>query len=139
MCSSDLSDPSVSGRHAEVRRDGEIWRIKDLQSTNGTRVNGDTIDEVALRLGDRLRFGKVEAHFEADTDAGSEPLPQPAAIEAKPAQSSTRPADFTNASPFPVRKAARDPVRLAILAGALVALLAFLASMIAVLTMQAPV
>ncbi len=51
---------------------------------------------------------------------------------------SARPADFANASPFPRRNAKRDPVRTAIFAAAGVALLAFLASMIALLTMQPP-
>jgi pSer/pThr/pTyr-binding forkhead associated (FHA) protein len=61
-----LDDSSVSGRHAQVQREGEVYRLKDLNSTNGTRVNGETINETALRIGDRLRFGKIEAHFAAD-------------------------------------------------------------------------
>ncbi len=134
-----LDDASVSGRHAQLQRSEDIYRLKDLGSTNGTRVNGETITEVTLRVGDRLRFGKVEARFGADVSGGVQPLPEPTAIEAKPAETSVRPDDFANASPFPRRKDEKDPIRTAILAVAAVAVLAFLASMIAVLLMHAPV
>ena len=134
-----LDDPSVSGRHAQLQRSGDVYRLKDLDSTNGTRVNNETITEVTLRIGDRLRFGKVEARFEADPSGGVQPLPEPVAIEAKPAETSVRPDDFANASPFPRRKDERDPVRMAVLAVAAVAVLAFLGSMIAVFLMHAPI
>jgi hypothetical protein len=52
---------------------------------------------------------------------------------------SAAPVDFANASPFPHRKKDRDPAKMAMLAGAGVAALAFLGSMIAVLAMHAPV
>jgi pSer/pThr/pTyr-binding forkhead associated (FHA) protein len=132
-----LDDPSVSGRHAHLLRSGDVYRVKDLNSTNGTHVNNETITEVTLRIGDRLRFGKVEARFEADPSGSVEPLPEPAAIEARPAETSARPDDFANASPFPRHKNEKDPIRMAVLAVAAVALLAFLASMMAVLLMHA--
>lgn len=133
-----LDDPSVSGRHAQLQRSGEVYRLTDLNSTNGTRVNSEMITEVPLRFGDRLRFGKVEARFDADPSAGTQPLPQPAVIEARPAETSIRPGDFANASPFPRRQNEKDPVRMGILAVAVAALVAFLASMVAVLLMSAP-
>jgi pSer/pThr/pTyr-binding forkhead associated (FHA) protein len=133
-----LEDQSVSGHHAQLQRAGDVYRIKDLESTNGTRVNKENVTEVTLRFGDRLRFGKVEARFEADLVGGAEPLPQVAPIEAKPAEMSVRPADFANASPFPRHKKDVDPMRTAIFAIAAVALLAFLISMIAVLMMKPP-
>jgi pSer/pThr/pTyr-binding forkhead associated (FHA) protein len=134
-----VDDASVSGRHAQLQRSGDVYRLRDLNSTNGTRVNSETITEVPLRFGDRLRFGKVEARFEADVSGGAEPLPELAPIEAKPAEVSVRPADFANASPFPNRKKEKDPTRIAVLAMAAIAVFAFLGSMIAVLFMHAPV
>ena len=134
-----LEDASVSGHHAQLQRSGDVYRIKDLGSTNGTRVNSENVTEVTLRFGDRLRFGKLEARFEADLVGGAEPLPEVAPIEAQPAEMSVRPADFANASPFPRRKKEVDPMRTAIFAAAGIALLAFLASMIAVLLMHAPI
>jgi pSer/pThr/pTyr-binding forkhead associated (FHA) protein len=132
-----IDDPSVSGRHAEIRLSGEIYHLKDLGSTNGTRVNGIPITETALRFDDRIRFGAIDARFEPDT-RGSQPLPQFEEIAARPAESSAAPVDFANASPFPRRKQQKDPIRAAILGVAALAFLAFLASMVAVLTMHAP-
>ena len=134
-----IDHPSVSGRHAQLQRVGDIYRLKDLDSTNGTQVNGQRVNETALRFGDRIRFGKIEALFESDVSDQAQPLPEIQEVEARPAESSVRPADFANASPFPNRKKDRDPSRQAILAAAAIALLAFLGSMIVVLMMQAPV
>jgi hypothetical protein len=58
--------------------------------------------------------------------------------EARPAESSARPADFTNASMFPRRKTKRDRTRGAIFAAVALAFLAFVASMIALLFMKPP-
>jgi len=132
-----IDDPSVSERHAQLERKGEVYRIKDLESTNGTRVNGIPITETALRFDDRIRFGAVDARFEPDT-RGSQPLPDLQEIEAKPAEMSAAPVDFANASPFRQRSKHRDPTRMAALAAVAVAILAFLASMLAVLLMHAP-
>jgi predicted component of type VI protein secretion system len=133
-----IEDPSVSSRHAQMERSGEIYRLKDFESTNGTRVNGLPITETALRFDDRIRFGAIEARFESDQH-GSQPLPEFAQIESAPAEMSVAPVDFANASPFPHRKKDRDMARTAILAATAVAILAFLGSMIAVLAMHAPV
>ena len=82
-----IDDPSISSRHAQLERSGELYRLKDLDSTNGTKVNGVPITETALRFEDRIRFGAIEARFELDV-RGSQPLPQREIIEAKPAESS---------------------------------------------------
>lgn len=58
--------------------------------------------------------------------------------EADPAESSARPAEFANASPFESGKQRRDPGRSSVNAAVLVALLAFLTSMIALALMKAP-
>jgi pSer/pThr/pTyr-binding forkhead associated (FHA) protein len=132
-----IDDPSVSSRHAQLEFSGEAYRIKDLESTNGTRVNGIPITETMLRFEDRVRFGAIDARFEADM-RGTQPLPVMEEIEAKPAESSGAPVDFANASPFREKGKDRDPTRTAVLAAAGIALLTFLASMIAVLLMHAP-
>ena len=133
-----IEDPSVSGRHAQLERSGETYRLKDLDSTNGTRVNGIPIKETKLRFDDRIRFGGVEARFESDV-TGSQPLPKIKEIGAAPADLSVAPVDFANASPFQRRAKDRDPGRTATLAVVAIAILAFLGSMVAVLTMHAPV
>ncbi len=58
-----LSDPNVSRRHAELRRDGSRWVIVDLGSTNGTIVNGKLAREHRLKDGDKVTFGKTDLVF----------------------------------------------------------------------------
>ena len=131
-----LDDTSVSGRHAEIIVAGEACTLKDLGSTNGTIVNGQPVTETQLRAGDRIRFGKVEACYECETVTAAQPLPQLAEVEARPAESSARPADFANASPFQTRTAKKDPGRTVVYAAAALAFLAFLASMVALALMK---
>ncbi len=64
-CGCVLAEPSVSRRHAELRRDGERWLLRDLGSRNGTRVNGvRLLDEAEVGPGDRVSFG--DARFRLD-------------------------------------------------------------------------
>jgi pSer/pThr/pTyr-binding forkhead associated (FHA) protein len=50
-------DSSVSGYHAEIYRDGDAVFLQDLQSRNGTFVNGRKIDQpVLLKDGDMVQF-----------------------------------------------------------------------------------
>ena len=55
---------SVSGHHAEVYHlpDGS-FQICDLGSTNGTRVNGQSIQSQILNHGDVVELGEVRLHF----------------------------------------------------------------------------
>ena len=132
-----IDDASVSNRHAQLELVGENYRLKDLESTNGTKVNGVPITETMLRFEDRVRFGAIDARYEPDV-RGSQPLPELETIEAHPAESSVAPTGFANASPFRQRSTTRDPLQLAVYGIAAVAALAFLGSMIAVLFMHAP-
>jgi CheY-like chemotaxis protein len=59
-----IAAPSVSGRHCEARLVGEELVVRDLQSTNGTFVDGKKITEGKLRPGQTLRLGEVELRFE---------------------------------------------------------------------------
>src|SRR5687767_6165628 len=54
-----ILDASVSGRHAEVVVDGEGLVLRDLGSTNGTRVAGERISERRLAGGDEVLLGNV--------------------------------------------------------------------------------
>jgi len=133
-----IDDPSVSGRHAQMHQVGETFHLQDLDSTNGTRVNGATVTNVALRIGDRITFGKVEACFECEMVEEVAPLPALSEAEALPAEVSARPEGFANASPFPKRKEEKDPVRTALLAAAALAILALVASLLSLVQMRPP-
>ncbi len=64
-CDVALSDPNVSRRHAEVRRQGTGFVVVDVGSTNGTRVNGAQVKERLLNNGDEITVGATKIRFEA--------------------------------------------------------------------------
>ena len=55
-----IPEPSVSSHHCEVTLRGTEVLIKDLNSTNGTFINGEPIKEGVLKPGQTLRLGQVE-------------------------------------------------------------------------------
>jgi transcriptional regulator with GAF, ATPase, and Fis domain len=52
-----VPDPSVSRRHCVVSRDSEIFRVRDLDSRNGTLVNGTPVQTDQIRHGDQIAVG----------------------------------------------------------------------------------
>jgi two-component system cell cycle response regulator len=56
-CGARIEDASLSRKHARVRRTGDAFVIEDLDSTNGTGVNGNPITSHRLRDGDRVELG----------------------------------------------------------------------------------
>jgi putative nucleotidyltransferase with HDIG domain len=69
-----LDDSSVSRYHAELRITDRGWRIRDLGSTNGTRLNGVRLGngQWPLRVRDLLQFGEVAIIVESIVDAEPE-------------------------------------------------------------------
>jgi FHA domain-containing protein len=65
-CDIALSDPNVSRRHAEVRREGDGWAVVDLGSTNGVKVNRRRVAEALLQPGDTITLGLTDLTFELD-------------------------------------------------------------------------
>ena len=65
-CDVVVSDPNVSRRHAELRREDEGWSVIDLDSTNGVKLNGRRVDHAPLRPGDRIRLGVTDLTFELE-------------------------------------------------------------------------
>jgi hypothetical protein len=56
-----LEDPFASSRHARILRQGEVLVIEDLDSTNGTYLNGERLGgPQPLHPGDRIRIGDNE-------------------------------------------------------------------------------
>ena len=66
-----LDDPSVSRRHAEIRSSPEGWQLRDLDSTNGTFLNGTRVAtcECPLQPRDVIQFGKITVVVEALDEA----------------------------------------------------------------------
>ena len=63
-CDVVLDDPNVSRHHAELRREGDGWVVADLGSTNGIKVNGRRVGQVALSDRDQITLGRSTLTFQ---------------------------------------------------------------------------
>ena len=63
-----LSEESVSRKHCAIQADGDIYRVIDFDSSNGTFVNGVPIRNKVLQHGDRIRLGYTELVFLLEPD-----------------------------------------------------------------------
>lgn len=59
-----IPEPSVSSHHCEISLVGSAVSIKDLDSTNGTFIDGDPVKEAVLKSGQTLRLGQIELKLE---------------------------------------------------------------------------
>lgn len=66
-----LDDVTVSRRHAELRRMASGWLLRDVGSLNGTYVNRERIEEVALNPGDEVQIGKYRFAYLVGGDSES--------------------------------------------------------------------
>jgi predicted component of type VI protein secretion system len=66
-----ISEPSVSSHHCELTRRGAELLVKDLNSTNGTFINGEKVAEAVLKPGQILRLGQVEMRLESGVAAAA--------------------------------------------------------------------
>ena len=67
-----LSEAAVSRKHCAIRSEGGIYKITDLNSRNGTFVNGIPVMEKILQNGNTIRLGGTILLFLAEED-GDEP------------------------------------------------------------------
>src|SRR4051812_19565270 len=67
-----IPDPSVSSHHCEVILRGNEVVIRDLNSTNGTFINGQQITETTLKPSQILRLGQVEVRLEGDQSSSAQ-------------------------------------------------------------------
>lgn len=63
-CDIRLADANVSRRHAEVRQEGTAYWLVDLESTNGSTVNGRRQQRARLENDDRITVGSTEIVFQ---------------------------------------------------------------------------
>jgi hypothetical protein len=114
---------SVSSHHAELMLDGNDYKVVDLESTNGTRVNGERISESKLRRGDTVRFGNIDFSYDSEYSAPASALPSPSSgLDLSGSAFKGRPEHFVSASPFPkTQQDEKGPWKWLILAGSLLA------------------
>jgi pSer/pThr/pTyr-binding forkhead associated (FHA) protein len=67
-----LDDPSLSRKHAKLRRAAaDELEVEDLNSSNGTYVNGRKVGRGGVHPGDVVRFGELNFRVEGDTSHGT--------------------------------------------------------------------
>src|SRR6266496_5031154 len=97
-----ITEPSVSSHHCELTPRGNDILVKDLNSTNGTFINGEKISESVLKPGQILRLGQVEMRLEsgaaaaAASAASKKPLEKTMVIgiKAQDLEQGSRPVNF---------------------------------------------
>jgi len=96
-----IAEPSVSSHHCELTRRGADLLVKDLNSTNGTFINGEKVAEAVLKPGQILRLGQVEMRLESGAAAaasapGKKPLEKTMVIgiKAQDLEQGARPVNF---------------------------------------------
>ncbi len=76
-CTVCVDHPAVSRRHARIEAVAGMWAIRDLGSTHGTRVDGETIPKnspIPLRSGSRIDLGPVALRVQRGADAAGHAL-----------------------------------------------------------------
>lgn len=61
-----INNPSVSSEHCVIERSANGFRIRDLESTNGTKVNGERIDMASIFRNDVLTLGDIPISITGD-------------------------------------------------------------------------
>jgi pSer/pThr/pTyr-binding forkhead associated (FHA) protein len=82
-----IAEPSVSSHHCEVLLKGSDVLIHDLNSTNGTFINGEKITDGVLKPGQILRVGQIELRLETPEAAAPATAAPATAPTKKPAES----------------------------------------------------
>lgn len=62
-----LEDPFVSRHHSLIRNQGEQYVIEDVNSANGTYVDGERVDACQLREGSIIQIGGSRFRFRLET------------------------------------------------------------------------
>jgi pSer/pThr/pTyr-binding forkhead associated (FHA) protein len=70
-----IAEPSISSHHCEILRQGSDVVVRDLNSTNGTFINGEKVTETVLKPNQILRLGQIEMRLE--TEAPPPPSKKP--------------------------------------------------------------
>jgi len=60
-----FNDPKVSRNHAKITKKGKDYVLTDLGSFNGTSVNDEFINSIALNHGDEIKIGSAKIIFQA--------------------------------------------------------------------------
>ena len=93
-----LNDKAVSGKHAVIVMLMGDAILEDLESTNGTRVNGERVTRYPLAPGDVISIGRNTLTYVSDTDEGQD-FEQTMVLRTSPGSAPARPAADPAATP----------------------------------------
>ena len=65
-CDVVLKDKGASRKHVQLKLTRRCWTLTDLGSTNGTRLNGQTVQSRELADGDKITIGTTVIEFRRD-------------------------------------------------------------------------
>ena len=69
-----VEDSRMSRQNTRIYRLGRRWMVEDLDSKNGTFLNGNQIDKAMLSDGDELRVGETLFRFTADENFAADEI-----------------------------------------------------------------
>jgi predicted component of type VI protein secretion system len=96
-----IEHASVSGHHAVLTLDEQDYTLKDLDSTNGSRVNGEKITSQKLRRNDIVRLGNIELLYDSEHAPPGQPMPSLSErVNLAECVTKGHPTEFANASPI---------------------------------------
>lgn len=122
-CDIYLKDPTVSSRHCEFVKTGNTYLLRDLNSTNGTRVNNVPITEQELKSSDILQIGGIEILFDCEDKFVSTALKTQTGINLEGTQVGISTVKkMSNFSPFATDNAGSDKTKRIIILGLLILL-----------------
>jgi pSer/pThr/pTyr-binding forkhead associated (FHA) protein len=93
-----IDNLAVSGEHAVLQMTGKEVLLEDLNSTNGTYVNGKAVKKQQLQNGDAIEIGKYKIKFVGDNAA--EDFDKTMVVKARPAAQQTAPVGAATPSGF---------------------------------------
>jgi len=117
-----INHPSISSAHAEFRFEGGDYRLVDLNSTNGSRVNDEKTEEAILRNGDVLMLGNILFSYESEVAVEAAPLPDTESKVVLGSNSAAPPSEFKNLAPIKKAKASDSGFPLLLVLGLILAL-----------------
>jgi hypothetical protein len=150
-----IAEPSVSNRHCEILLRGSDVVVKDLNSTNGTFINGEKVaDEAILKPGQTLRLGNIDLRLEVPgapaAPAAPAAPPPPSSPKKEPARAATggvsisdlesggRNATFDTKSVFTKKKKSKNMIFWVVVGVAILVILGLILYAISLLHGNAP-
>jgi serine/threonine protein kinase len=101
-CSIFVEEPKASRRHARITQKSGVFELEDLESSNGTRVNGKKITTHTLAHGDTIQIGATRLVFDAPELAAKTPNGKSADAPAKAKRSTDDPLVGTTLGGFKI-------------------------------------